>query len=101
MTPEGLVKRAICDHLKARQIFFWINQAGKMPGRKLAKVGITDILGIYKGKFLAIEVKSAKGSTTLDQIIFMREVRAAGGIAFVARSVLDVERELTQTDRSE
>ena len=43
------------------------------------------------GRFLAIEVKSAKGQPTPYQLAFLDLVRRHGGLAFVARSVDDVK----------
>lgn len=94
MTPEGKIKAEISDYLRARGIFFWTNQAGKVPGRRLARTGISDLLGIYKGKFLAIEVKSEKGKATDEQLRFLCDVVEEGGIGFVAYSIEDVEAAL-------
>lgn len=52
--------------------------------------GKSDILGIYKGKFLAIEVKRPSGRLSLDQELFLEEVKKHGGIAIIARSVEDL-----------
>lgn len=58
--------------------------------------GVSDILGIYKGKFMAIEVKSAKGNPSPEQVSFLADVIRAGGIGFIARSIEDVERKLNK-----
>lgn len=52
-------------------------------------VGSSDIVGIHKptGRFLAVEVKTEKGKPTKEQINFIEQVRAANGIAGIARSV--------------
>lgn len=53
--------------------------------------GCSDLLGFTSdGRFLAIECKTAKGRITPDQREFLRRVRAAGGVAILARSVDDV-----------
>lgn len=53
-------------------------------------VGSSDIIGITpSGKFLAVEVKSAKGRTSKAQDNFLATVRRSGGRAGVARSVDD------------
>lgn len=93
-TPEGAIKALICQYLKSNNIFHWVNQAGKIPGRKLIKTGVTDILGCYRGKMLAIEVKAPSGKLTDEQAEFIYAVRSNGGIAFVARSVEDVKENL-------
>lgn len=56
--------------------------------------GVADILGIYQGKPLAIEVKSKKGRLSEFQKTFLIRFHAQGGIAIVARSVDDVENRL-------
>jgi hypothetical protein len=56
--------------------------------------GVADILGIWKGRPLAIEVKRPGGKITEDQARFLAQFNAAGGIGFVARSVDDVIRML-------
>lgn len=54
-------------------------------------VGGSDLIGIYKptGQFLAVEVKSPKGKPSPAQLNFIEQVRAAGGIAGIARSPQD------------
>lgn len=99
MTPEGEIKRNICEWLQAHGIFFWVQQAGKIPGRinrsRFLRNGVSDILGVWKGRLLAIEVKAPKGKTSPEQEEFLRLVNDRGGIGFVARSVEDVEIQLS------
>ena len=52
--------------------------------------GVSDILGIYKGRALAIEVKSKTGRATEAQVEFLTQFEAMGGVAILARSVADV-----------
>jgi len=56
--------------------------------------GISDIIGCYKGRYFAIEVKRPGGKPTSFQEKFLENVKRAGGIAIVARSVDDVIRGL-------
>lgn len=53
-------------------------------------VGSSDLIGFYRGRFLAIECKSARGRPTEEQQNFLDEVTRNGGIGIVARSVEDV-----------
>ena len=101
---------AILQLLHAHRIPAWRINTGatKIGGRfiRFGAVGMSDIIGIrwttdgvhqygpMIGQFLAIEVKSAKGIVTPAQQGFLAQVAAAGGKAFVARSVDDVAREL-------
>lgn len=58
--------------------------------------GCADIIGQEKhsGRFIAVECKAGDDELTDDQSAFLEGVRAAGGIAFVARDPVDVLREL-------
>jgi hypothetical protein len=53
--------------------------------------GGSDLIGVHSpsGRFLACEVKNAKGKVSDDQKKFLVAVNRAGGVAFVARSAQD------------
>lgn len=57
-------------------------------------VGCSDILCCWRGRFVAIEVKRPGNKPTLDQESFLQTVERSGGLAIVAYSVDDVEKEL-------
>lgn len=110
LTPEGLIKNQICEWLSyQRDMMFWQNQSVGVydPGKgifrkcksKYQRNGVADILGVYKGKPLAIEVKSKKGYPTVEQKAFLAEFEKMGGIAILARSIEDVEKVLKQVDQ--
>lgn len=63
---------------------------------KYVRKGMSDIIGIVEGRFLAIEVKSEKGVLSPDQKSFIMDVNESGGVAFVARSIQDVVTNLTK-----
>lgn len=88
---EADTTRQIRDYLKLNRIFHW-----KVFQSLGSEKGVADIVGIYLGKPLAIEVKTAKGKLSEHQAKWLDSFREAGGIAFVARSVDDVERELRE-----
>lgn len=56
--------------------------------------GVADILGIYNGKLLAIEVKRPGQKPTELQDVFLARIKEHGGIAFVATSIKDVAKRL-------
>jgi len=109
MTPEGAVVAAILEYLQLRGIFAWRMNTGatviKVPNGKdrflrFGKKGISDIIGILDdGRWLAIECKTEKGKASLDQLYFLAEIAKRGGVAFVARSIEDVVRELDKAKR--
>lgn len=101
---EAVIKKAILAYLKHCSILCWIQYNGavwdaKNRGyRRLSfgmRKGVSDILGIFNGKLLAIEVKSKTGRLSPYQKEFLEDVKRHGGIAFVARSVDDVIDNLT------
>lgn len=98
---ELILQRQIWQHLTRKGVFCWIdyqpltaNRAWQHP----SSVGVSDILGIYKGKPLAIEVKWESGKATDHQKRFQDEFRSQGGIAFVANSIEAVDIELSKID---
>lgn len=81
----------------------WRNNVGKLQDRNgqwvaygVCNPGGSDLIGIYKGRFLALEVKQPGKSATTVQENFLRAVRQNGGIAGVVRSPEDVRNLLTQ-----
>ncbi len=82
---EKEITASIRTLLKAFGIFHWKVWQG-LGSQK----GVSDIIGIHKGKFFAIEVKTVKGKLNLDQKHFLDLVKLNAGIALVARSVDDV-----------
>jgi len=54
--------------------------------------GVSDILGLWQGRWLAIETKAPgkRDNVTAAQARFLEEVRARGGIGIVAESIDDV-----------
>ena len=82
---EGEIKGQICKAIR---------QAGGFPVTiwqgPLSPKGISDLLVCYKGKFYAIEVKTATGKATREQKRFLERVREAGGVGLIARSSSEV-----------
>lgn len=102
---ETDIVKEIKDYLTVLGIFhFRVNTTGIFdPTRRVFRtfaggtLGVSDILGIYGGRFLAIECKMPGKYPSKDQKAFLAQVKASGGIAFVARGIDDVERELAMT----
>jgi VRR-NUC domain-containing protein len=77
---------------------FRMEHKGKMRMVRMGHRGVSDIVGWHSrawpyqpiARFLAIEVKRPNRYPTMEQTVFLERVRAAGGIAIVARSVADV-----------
>lgn len=98
--PEQEVKRQISDFLNFKGIFFWwnhstglydpINKKYRKRNGRYDLNGTSDILGIYKGKLLAIEVKAGSNRPSQHQTLFLTRVIEQGGVALVAWSIEDV-----------
>lgn len=86
-----------------RSVFAWRQNVGAATFEQVNKAGakkkyfvqfghpgIADIIGIYKGRFLAIEAKVGKNDQSPAQREFERSVKAAGGIYILAYSLDDV-----------
>lgn len=57
--------------------------------------GCPDVLGqLRDGRLLGVEVKSQTGRLRPEQAVVLERIREAGGVAFVARDLRDVLREL-------
>jgi hypothetical protein len=102
-TPEGAVLSAILEYLEIRGVFAWRNNTGAVKVEaqhgarfvRFGKKGSSDILGVLDdGRFMAIEVKGPKGKATFEQRDFLAEIAKRGGVAFVARSIEDVDKHL-------
>jgi Holliday junction resolvase len=91
---EAEITRGIRGILKTLGVWhFKVHQGlGSTPG-------IPDIIGIWNGRMLAIEVKTEKGKLSDKQEAKIREINQAGGLAFVARSIDDVIDALDAHDR--
>lgn len=61
--------------------------------------GLPDLIVCYKGKFIGIEVKVPGKNATPRQLFVHQQIRKAGGIAFVARCVEDVQKEFRLLNR--
>lgn len=88
MTPEGKVKEKIKKWLDLNMPGHW----RVMPrGGPFGKAGCPDILICWQGIFIAIEVKSDEGDATALQIMNLKKILSAGGVAALVRGY-DVPR---------
>ena len=117
---ETATVKAILSYLHLRGYLAWRQNSrvvmlpgkgGKPAPYRMGGVkGMADVLGVvlwcmfnnqpvqgrctcqyHTGRVFAIEVKSAEGKPTVEQTAFLAAVVRAGGLAFIARSVKDVQ----------
>ena len=89
-TPEGMVKAQIRKILDAAGAYYYMPVSYGM-GRH----GVPDFFVCHKGRFIAIEAKAGKGTTTALQERNLAEIVMAGGVALVVNeNNLDELREI-------
>lgn len=99
--PEAGALREVIKALRAHPLVAWAERQNsgqvKIEGRYITFGwrGCSDVIGMLRdGRFLAVEVKSPAGRLQPNQRDFLDRVRGNGGVAFVARNLADVVREL-------
>ena len=94
--------RAYLRALGAFEIKVWTGGIALFDGRvaRNNNKGAADILACWRGRFVAIEVKSKTGRVSPEQVAFLADVKRAGGIALVARSLDDVRRALEAQEKT-
>lgn len=105
---EGQVLTAVLAYLNLRGVVaVRVNggllgraDGGRMRCNFATRGTCSDLLGVYRGRFLALEVKRPGGRPTRGQVEFLQAVRAAGGVAAVVDSVAAVEQVLEAIDSS-
>ena len=68
-----------------------LNMLGAVVVRQECTVrGISDLLVCYKGRFIAIELKTHRGAATTHQKQFIAAVQKAGGTAGICRNLEEI-----------
>lgn len=77
-TPEGRVKKHIRKVLDAAGAYYAMPVTGGF-----GKSGVPDFLVCFQGRFIGIEAKAGKGTTTALQDKNLAAIVQAGGVALV------------------
>lgn len=106
---EAQIQRAILAALGARSdVRIFRNDVGRALDPKTGTylafglcVGSSDLIGIVKprGRFLALEVKSATGQPTPQQTAFIEMVNNCGGVGRIVRSVEEAQAAADEAGR--
>ncbi|RKY10339.1 MAG: VRR-NUC domain-containing protein [Planctomycetota bacterium] len=94
MTSEATIQALILKFLRTLGPACWVIKAAVCNER-----GVPDILCCYRGRFVGLEVKTAKGRISGPQRVQNERIAAAGGRAVVVRSVAAVRAVLGTIDR--
>lgn len=103
---ETLISNAILKYLEKRHsCWFHKNVVAKarLGSGFFSNVGLgvgsADIIGCYKGRFVALEVKTPEGNLSEEQVKWGNMIRSRGGVFECVRCVLDVQRVLDDLDK--
>lgn len=95
-TANDLTKTIIWDMFHVREgVAYRINNGATYDRAKgvyrkgVQRKGVPDIIGIIDGRFFGIEVKIGKDRQSADQKEVEREITAAGGVYFIAKTYDD------------
>lgn len=88
---ESALQRKIQNYLKKKlpNSFVWKNH-----GNQYSVIGLPDLMCIYNGKIICIEVKIPGNVPTKLQEVTIRKLTDAGAICCIAYSIDDVEKML-------
>ena len=91
---EGVIVGDVLDALNALDgVHAWRNNTGSatIRGRpvRFGERGSADVLAVVRGKFLAVECKTATGRQSADQRRWAQAVTDAGGLYVLARSATE------------
>lgn len=88
------IRKELGNPTKYPEIILWRNNSGQMidqHGRRvvfgIGSPGGADLIGLFAGRFIALEIKSATGQQTEEQRRFEHLVTSKGGVYTVLRSV--------------
>jgi len=90
--PESSLTNGIIRLLNVslpNAVFDRANAGAIVVGQKFYKgmqAGTADIIGCYKGRFIAIEVKLPKGRVQESQKQYCERITKAGGLYYIVRS---------------
>jgi hypothetical protein len=84
-TPEGKVKAKLAAMLKANKVWYFFP-----ANNGFGKAGIPDVILCWYGRFIGVEVKSARGKPTDLQLHVGAQIQDAGGKWFLVRSESDI-----------
>jgi Holliday junction resolvase len=90
-TPEAKVKAKVVAELKRLGAYHFYPVTGGFGSS-----GVPDIVGCVNGQFFGIECKAGKGKPTALQIMNLKRIREAGGVALIINetNIAEVENHL-------
>ena len=102
-TAENEIKRSALQYLELLNIPATKHQSGKIRiGNRIIDMGDEgwpDIIAVFCGRFLGIEVKTDEGKLSKSQMHRKREIERCGGIYLVVHSVNDMIDKINEIEK--
>jgi hypothetical protein len=100
-SSETEIVRSIFELLDRLPGFFWRNTNQIRNNRRSGNYirGVPDILGVYRGRAVAFEVKQPKGVVSEYQVQFLERFNREGGAGFIVHSPEEVKEALRRLDQ--
>lgn len=103
MSATNDLTNSIIDYIRRIGGKAWRNNTGAMRATytdkrgdakerfmRFGEKGSGDVLALHRGTFYSIEVKTGRDQLNENQMVWIDDVNAHGGVAFEARSIDDV-----------
>lgn len=90
---ESKIQKDIRDYLTKKRVYHWRFQAQTNLN------GIPDILCLYKGFFIGLELKQENGVATGLQLRKIQNINDNGGIGLIVKSVEEVKQLFDKIDK--
>lgn len=93
---ESEIQKAIIEYLTLKRVFHYRNNSGGFKNEKtnhfyrFGTPGSPDIVCVFKGQYVGIEVKKPGGKQNPNQIQFQKDLEKAGGMYVLAYSLDEV-----------
>lgn len=91
--PESRLSRSFMQLMRSRGAYVWKNH-----GSEFMPAGLPDIVGVYRGHFIAVETKMPGNTPSPVQQICHRRIEQSGGRVIVASHIDEVFQMLNQID---
>jgi hypothetical protein len=100
--PEAILQAQVMLEVQHPELFLWVNNTGTARDRNnpariihFGLVGSSDLIGVFRGTPVAIELKRPGGGVQGEQQKkFQARWEACGGLYILARSVAEVREGL-------
>ena len=92
------LRKAVVAHVRSTGTIIRVNNKTFFGRNKYNQPGIADIIGVYNGKPIAIEVKSPVGKVSPQQTAWLSQWSDSGGFYCVARSIDHVDQFINQLE---